>query len=96
MQRPAPAAPEQQLREGEHCEQRAQCEEQAAQQAQRDQGAPPAALAVSSSLQRRPRVLLAASGSVATIKLAQLAELLLQVCARVPWAALLLPGQQQP
>ncbi len=33
-------------------------------------------------LQRRPRVLLAATGSVATIKLAQLAQLLLQVRRR--------------
>lgn len=41
--------------------------------------------------QRRPRVLLAATGSVATIKLAQLAQLLLQARSALP-AACWLPG----
>ncbi|KAL4428241.1 hypothetical protein ABPG75_002330 [Micractinium tetrahymenae] len=62
------------LQQGEQ-EQREQREQQPAQH---EQGAPAAALEAGNSQRQRPRVLLAASGSVATIKLAQLAELLLQ------------------
>lgn len=83
MQRSAPAASSQQGEAREHHELRRQPGEQPGQpvaQARQEQGAPARALEADSGLQRRPRVLLAASGSVATVKLAQLAELLLQVC----------------
>lgn len=78
MQHVCPANHVQREQDSENCEQQ-RCEEPPAEQGQQQQqGAPPAALEAGSSPQRRPRVLLAASGSVATIKLAQLAELLVQ------------------
>lgn len=87
MQHVCPANHVQREQDSENCEQQ-RCEEPPAEQGQQQQqGAPPAALEAGSSPQRRPRVLLAASGSVATIKLAQLAELLVQVCVSVPCGA---------